>query len=130
MDKLQKYCPKCKVKKSRSDFYSDRGRKDGITVYCANCHELTNKSIRQELRQKVINKLGGKCRCGYSDIRALQIDHVMGGGGKERKLMNSPGKYMRHVLTDLTGKYQLLCANCNCIKRIEEKEFAPHIKRN
>ena len=31
------------------------------------------------LRKKIIDALGGCCaRCGYSDIRALQIDHING----------------------------------------------------
>jgi Zn-finger protein len=31
-------------------------------------------------------------------------------------------RYMKNVIADTTGKYQLLCANCNWIKRHEMYE--------
>src|SRR3990167_3657310 len=37
-------------------------------------------------RSVVLDVLGNKCsRCGFSDKRALQIDHKNGGGALERK---------------------------------------------
>lgn len=67
--------------------------------------------------------LGGVCfRCGFSDVRALQIDHVAGGGTRELKA-GSRGAYYKRVTEQAhTGKYQLLCANCNWIKRVENAE--------
>jgi len=81
------------------------------------------KKYRDELKNKIIEKLGGKCvKCGFSDSRALQIDHINGYGTKERATMGR----RRYLLTVLTseekGKYQLLCANCNWIKRFENNE--------
>ena len=85
---------------------------------------LTRKRKRYaELRQAVIAKLGNKCiRCGFADFRALQIDHIDGNGYKERKriVANAPGWY-RRILVDPSG-YQVLCANCNWIKRYENRE--------
>ena len=77
---------------------------------------------RLNLRMKVIKLLGGKCSNPYNfnhgdfeeDLRCLQIDHVNGGGNKEHKL--GPNSLYRKILKDPTG-YQLLCANCNWIKR-------------
>ena len=51
-----------------------------------------------------------------------QIDHVNGGGAKEHKAMPNSVKFYRKVFEDTTGMYQLLCANCNWIKRAENKE--------
>ena len=77
------------------------------------------KESYNKKRLEVILALGNICcRCGFSDIRALQIDHINGGGSKERKT-KSGKSYLYHVLKDLS-KYQLLCANCNWIKRYEE----------
>lgn len=82
------------------------------------------------LRLEVIYKLGGKCfRCGFSDIRALQIDHVNGGGTKEVRSLGA-GRMYRNILDKIsTGKplkdYQILCANCNWIKRYENNEVHP-----
>jgi len=76
----------------------------------------------QEIRKKALERLGGKCvRCGFSDIRALQIDHVNGGGAKELQTIGSYGIMFR-ILKGNTSDYQLLCANCNWIKRVEKKE--------
>lgn len=79
-------------------------------------------AYQQELRAKVIVFLGGKCqRCGFDDIRALQIDHINGLPYKER--LKSIYLYL-DILENPKSKeiYQLLCANCNWIKRAENKE--------
>ena len=74
------------------------------------------------LRLQVIAHLGGCCvRCGFADWRALQVDHVLGGGLRARREGNVYWIYS-DVLKDKTGKYQLLCANCNWIKRYENDE--------
>lgn len=78
----------------------------------------------RSFRFAAIRKYGGKCsRCGFDDWRALQFDHVNGSGGCERKLQaKNSGSYYEVILSDKTGSFQLLCANCNCIKRHEKQE--------
>lgn len=78
---------------------------------------------RQERRRKVLAILGDVCvRCGFSDERALQIDHVHGNGSKEYG--GGKGRVpMQRILRGETEDYQLLCANCNWIKRAENKEW-------
>src|SRR5438094_515100 len=45
-----------------------------------------NRNYRAKLRDDFLLVFGGKCvRCGFSDKRALQIDHVNGDGYIERK---------------------------------------------
>jgi len=84
--------------------------------------ERVGRAIKAK-RAAVIALLGSVCvQCGFSDVRALQIDHVFGGGRKERL-----EKGWWNILTDILengsqGRYQLLCANCNTIKRIVNKE--------
>lgn len=81
-----------------------------------------NRARAKTLRQALLALFGGKCcRCGFDDPRALQIDHVNGGGGQERKALQNAGRVYKKVLADQTG-YQLLCANCNWIKKYEEHE--------
>lgn len=78
------------------------------------------------LRTKLLELLGGKCvRCGFSDPRALQIDHVNGGGSRDnRKIKGNKYKSMLEKICSGYGGYQLLCANCNWIKRVENNETA------
>lgn len=80
------------------------------------------KLLYRIVRKMAITKLGGKCiRCGFSDHRALQIDHVNGGGLTELRA-TAWRQYILAVLADTEGKYQCLCANCNWIKRNENDE--------
>lgn len=87
--------------------------------------DKTNAYKRKyELKKKneVFDLLGRKCAvCGFSDERALQIDHINGGGNKERKSMRGRKLYA-HILSLGGVGYQILCANCNWIKRIENSE--------
>ena len=84
----------------------------------------------RKLRAAVLAFLGGRCvQCGFADGRALQVDHINGGGRQDRlKYGTSPAGYYRHILKDTTSKYQLLCANCNWIKRVEKQEYRPRGK--
>lgn len=76
-------------------------------------------------RLNAISLLGGVCkRCGFSDPRALQIDHIKGGGNREFKAKGNYFVYLKIVKNFNVEKnnYQVLCANCNWIKRYENKE--------
>jgi len=75
--------------------------------------------------------LGHECvKCGYSDKRALQIDHIHGGGVRDRKKAVSDTAYYKHILEVGAIEFQILCANCNFIKRLEDKEVSPSKWRN
>ena len=81
-----------------------------------------NRETRRSLKLQIFALLGDKCRhCGFTDVRALQIDHRQGGGKKEIMAAKAYITYYRKVIKDLSP-YQLLCANCNWIKRWENKE--------
>jgi len=86
-----------------------------------------SRNHRKQARKEMISLLGGKCGCGFSDWRALQIDHINGGGNKDRaKNGNSYTKLRNEVREDVKNngnKYQLLCSNCNWIKRYENNEL-------
>lgn len=73
----------------------------------------------QRLRAEMVELLGAVCRqCGYSDQRALEIDHVVPvrhrSGGKEWHREMSNIRANPH-------QYQLLCANCHTIKSKGER---------
>jgi polyribonucleotide nucleotidyltransferase len=77
-------------------------------------------SYHKRLKDAIFDILGRKCvHCGFSDMRALQLDHVNGGGGKERKINNGQIRYLMILkkLAEDSKEYQILCANCNWIKR-------------
>jgi|SRR6267142_3209201 len=79
-------------------------------------------------RNQAVWLLGGKCsHCGFKERHALQVDHINGDGRKDRRRYNSPKRYWQAVLKSVKnqeGRYQVLCANCNWIKALENKEFS------
>ena len=84
----------------------------------------------RNIRKGILERLGNKCvRCGVTDFRVLQVDHINGGGVRERRETRPIGSrsYLHYLRNKLKSKksfleYQLLCANCNWIKRWENEE--------
>lgn len=99
-----------KIIRLKKDWYQKQGWKSKSEVY------LNAKSA-------VLSLLGGKCvRCGFADLRALQIDHKNGNGHREAKTIGHYGIRNKILQGDIND-YQLLCANCNWIKRYENLEL-------
>lgn len=118
-NKIRRSSAKCK----------EQNRQAGIRFKARNpdYYKIYYKKRYAGLRDMVIATLGGKCvKCGFKDVRALQIDHVNGGGYKAFNTKSfSRETYWRSVLVSYSsnkGEYQLLCANCNWIKRYENNE--------
>lgn len=87
---------------------------------------------RIEWRKRILQFLGEtKCvRCGYDDWRALQVDHINGGGRlefRQRPNLTRAKQYYEHIQKNPTA-YQVLCSNCNWIKRFENKEVPNYRK--
>ena len=79
------------------------------------------KECRDRVRTLIRERYGSEClQCGYStDTRALHIDHVVGGGEQERRVINGYPFWLKVSEAVTTGLYQVLCANCNAIKKQE-----------
>ena len=87
------------------------------------------RKYNRRIRSEVLERLGGICvKCGFTDTRALQIDHIHGDGPADRK--NIGYSVVLHLyilklpLEEAKEKYQVLCANCNVIKAREMNEVA------
>lgn len=95
-------------------------------------YQATRVERMRYWRAWVIIAAGGVCCvCSFGDPRALQLDHVAGGGNRERRDWRSvvsqhrvgTEAHARAVLERVRrGELQLLCANCNWIKRRERGE--------
>jgi hypothetical protein len=74
----------------------------------------------RKLRARVFEVLGGpRCRrCGFTDDRALHFDHIDGGGSRHRRQRGVRGSWRDMLIRP--ERYQVLCANCNLIKRSED----------
>lgn len=72
-------------------------------------------------RTAAIEALGGCCAvCGLDEVAILDIDHVNGGGGDERR-SRSRVAILRSIAAGATG-YQLLCPNDHRRKTIANGE--------
>lgn len=92
--------------------------------YCREHRNQYSASYIAKMRQSVIEFLGGKCsKCGFSDTRALHIDHIEGGGTNLNKKTHWAQRYNQILKGIFSIKVQLLCANCNSIKKYEEREM-------
>lgn len=128
-DGLSEACAECDNQLSKEYYIKNkdsiliRTRKTNKKRYLLMKKDLLLKHLEYRInwRIKVIGHLGGICsKCKFSDIRALQIDHVNGEGIIDRN--GKTVEFYKRVIEDKEGKYQLLCANCNMIKRIENHE--------
>lgn len=101
----------------------------GYQVLCGSCNlqkEIDRRRRRgsntwehnQAAKLRVIGRYGGSCRCcGQTGLDKLVIDHINGGGSKEKATYPS-----RNVYLFLDGslpdhnRFQVLCQNCNQAK--------------
>ncbi len=91
-------------------------------------------------REFLINYLGGKCKtCGYrQNIHALQLDHINSDGADDmRRISGKPHRegrgaipryYFKH-LEEAKFMLQVLCANCNMIKKHQNNKELNQIDR-
>ncbi len=104
-------CPKCKKEKTT-------GKK-----HCEVCLRK-QKEYRYKYKLIVFNRYskdGIKCaRCPVVDMRVLDIDHIHGGGTKQRKTTGSGTQFYHYLIkAGLPDGYQILCRNCNWLAHLE-----------
>jgi hypothetical protein len=90
---------------------------------------LERREQRASLKREVISQYSGgssKCvRCGSSDVRVLTLDHVNGDGYSERKSRGAGDilyNYLKKNGFPDKDRYQVLCWNCQWVKRAENNE--------
>lgn len=89
------------------------------------------KDRRRKYRLEVLTHYGrgtlACVQCGFSDVRALCLDHVDGSSQIRRTKKVASESYWRMFLQErFPDGYQTLCANCNLIKAVERGELNGH----
>ena len=108
----------------------ERMRKHNALPHIVERRRITSKMFRETMKNNLFDILGHKCvKCGFSDKRALQFDHIFGGGTQERKKTNAYHvmKFYSENINIAKQKLQVLCANCNWIKKHDEHEYKKNI---
>lgn len=109
-------CPHCGENPSRDG---------GVT--CSVCYR-EEWGYRIRVKARVISKYGGSCVCcGELNVMFLSLDHIDGGGTKERSLTGKKGGGLYKKLDKLPvdSRYQVLCYNCNFGKG--DRNQCPHM---
>ena len=55
---ISKRCPKCKQKKTLSEFYKNRSEKDGLQGWCKSCFNAKVKAYQQTEKGKAVKRKG------------------------------------------------------------------------
>lgn len=78
------------------------------------------KIHQQKIKKQVIEHYGGFCICcKESNLVFLAIDHLNGGGSKERAKVGHGTQFYRWLIkNNYPEGYQVLCHNCNFAKRM------------
>ena len=144
-------CPRCRQEKPLSEFHKLKSSKDGHGRLCKLCHcqssrdwlmhhpnqqkewyrshreqdSQRGKEWKLRLKVEVLTVYGnGKCacvQCGFSDLRALSIDHINGKGRQHAESIRRSGTstlYFWLKKNNYPLGYQTLCMNCQFIKAI------------
>lgn len=121
------HCPKGHEYREDNTFITTQGHRSCITCKITRVPKPKPLKAPKLVRCRLLalEMIGGKIcvKCGFLDVRALQIDHIHGGGTAESRSLGN--KLFRRVIADpeRCSKYQVLCANCNWIKRSENNEL-------
>jgi 5-methylcytosine-specific restriction endonuclease McrA len=96
-------------------------------------HREAQRQHRYAVRREILDLLGGQScvKCGFSDWRALAIDHIHSDGRTDERHFDGVTAlwaFRNHLrepekLAYARTRYQVLCFNCNRIKSFELKEF-------
>lgn len=120
-DGLTSNCRDCK-RKRHLEYYekSKEKRKEYSKRFYSKYNERIkelNKDRYRKVMIELFDLLGNKCSiCEEKDKRVLGVDHINGGGHRERMIKGSSYTYYQAMIDSVKnkeGKYQLLCANCN-----------------
>lgn len=136
-----KTCFRCKLSKPLAEFNRSPSNKDGYHSYCRECqkaHYRENyarhyRNVRRVAqarfarhRRIVYEALQSGCvDCGFTDIRALQFDHVRG------KKLGNISKMIRQGTSDALlraeiAKCEVRCANCHMIVTVKRRPIDWH----
>lgn len=142
-----KQCSRCGKYKNKSEFSKNSKMKSGLESFCKQCHSnynsewaknhrkyvnATMKRYYKKLRFDVLFHYSNgtmKCSCcAESHIEFLTLDHIKGGGNKERKKFGGGSNRLFVHLRKIgfPKGYQVLCMSCN--HSLGHYGYCPHQK--
>lgn len=93
-------------------------------------YRAQSRKAKAREREKLFELYGHVCaRCGFDDKRALTLDHRLNNGSEERATLGERGVYKKAKAIHSPDEYQILCMNCQFIKRTEDGRANQHGNR-
>ncbi len=90
-------------------------------------HAIQSREAKRKLRRSIFSVYGTVCViCGFSDQRALTLDHILNNGAEERKTLGERGVYRRALEPQYRHEYRILCMNRQFIQRAEHGRQNQH----
>lgn len=153
MDANLKTCSCCKAVKPLSEYNKHGSTKDRLQTECKTCHNERRQVARKaklgcyatereryrdshlmacrktyyKAKRQVFEHYcpdGPRCAiCGFADSRALSLDHINGDGAEHRRTLKGVNLYRWVVRNNFPSNFQVLCMNCQWIKRHTELGF-------
>lgn len=141
-----RYATKCKtctsrINRQRYEVNPDRFRASGAKWAAANKDAIKQRNHAQRDKQRAYSRARNQrlrlividhyskgvraCACcGESSVEFLTLDHIHGGGNRERKIVRHLDLWL--INNDFPSGYQILCYNCNGAKRTNTD--CPHVQ--
>jgi hypothetical protein len=94
---------------------------------CSEIHKERSRAKWMRDRKTVLNHYGHKCVCCGEDVyEFLEVDHINGGGTKQRKARGN-GHFTTWIIrNNFPTDLRILCANCN--RGVGHYGICPHHK--
>jgi len=132
-----KKCAKCHKSKNNSCFHKNKTKIDGLATECRECCKAYMKKYYAKNKNKLLkqNKENGKqkhaeakrlciehysngtnkcCCCGESNPEFLSLNHINGGGRKDRQTFKGARTFCGYLVKNNFPKgINIMCFNCN-----------------
>jgi hypothetical protein len=110
----KEYSQRPEVKERKSEYDKERWKKLRGDVGVPERMKFMQNSRNQLNRLLVLAAYGGKCACcGEEHPSFLSMDHINGGGKKDRSKYGSVQTWYRRALEEHPADLRVLCHNCN-----------------
>jgi hypothetical protein len=122
-----KRCWRCKGILPVEYFSKCSKENSGLSGECKGCQRKKNRDRDRKLKEEVLGHYSGFpiiCkRCKIDDIRVLTLDHINSDGAEHRKEVDKTKMYRWAKKNKFPAMFQVLCMNCQFIKKHECNEF-------
>jgi hypothetical protein len=118
---VDKRCKECKSSQAKTRYWKNVKKSRAIAMKSYRKHRSKrmqyNKKYEKKVKDDVFNNYGGyvcSC-CGETEKVFLTIDHINGGGTRDRKKYGRGGKFLYRWLrkNGYPEGFRVLCFNCN-----------------